>query len=347
MALFPLLIPAAILAGRAIEYLLRDDPVSFPRAQFKQFEVGCSGHGFTIRIELEGAGARTLDGSAILVRPKKDGRYLKSKHEDYADTDGDIVTAGPIRADGQTIAGCAYVPFVAFPDPDARIDLEVAAVKEQGEAIGPAIFEGVQLEGTKFDRRNALAAMSDAAFAAVQLEGSIGRSHAAAAREALAEAWKLDRHGLEVLRRDLKRAASTPLGSPWFDPGRLATDIGDELSGEDRTKAIHMLYRVAAANGPLKPRTDAFLQQIGLLLSVGETDLLSVREAFGVFIHFATLGLSPNATLDEIKRAYWRAAKECHPDAVRHLDSRQRAAAEERFRRITVAYDSLRAAHAK
>jgi uncharacterized tellurite resistance protein B-like protein len=348
MALFPLLIPVAIFAaGKAIEYLTRDDPVSFPRAKFQQFEVGSSGHGLTILIELEGSGARALDGSIILVRPKQDGRYIQSRHEEYADKDGDIVTGGPIRADGQSVVGRAYIPFVAFPDPDVRVDLEVGAVKDQGNAIGPALFEGVQLEATKFDRRHVLAAMSDAAFAAVQMEGSIEQSHAKAAREALTEAWQLDKYGLEVLRRNLKRAASTPLGSPWFDPGRLATDIGDELTGDDRIKAIRMLYRVAAAQGPIKSQADEFLQHLGRLLSIAEADLLALREVFVVSTHFATLGLRPSATLDEVKRAYRQAVKECHPDVVRHLDSRQRAEAEERFRRITLAYDSLMAPQSK
>jgi uncharacterized tellurite resistance protein B-like protein len=348
MALFQLLIPVAIFAaGKAIEYLTQDDPVSFPRARFRQFEVGSSGHGLTIFVELEGSGARALDGSILLVRPKRGGRYIKSRHDEYADKDGDIITDGPIRADGQSVAGRAYIPFVAFTDPDARVDLEVGAVKDQGKGIGPAFFEGVQMEATKFDRRHVLAAMSDAAFAAVQMEGSIEQSHAKAAREALTAAWGLDKYGLEVLRRNLKRAASTPLGSPWFDPARLATDLGDELSGDDRIKAIRMLYQVAAARGPIKSRADDFLQHLGRLLSIAEADLLALREAYVASTHYATLGLPTGATLDEIKSAYRRAAKECHPDRVRHLDSRERAEAEERFRRITAAYVSLMAGQSK
>jgi molecular chaperone DnaJ len=52
--------------------------------------------------------------------------------------------------------------------------------------------------------------------------------------------------------------------------------------------------------------------------------------------HYETLGVSRDASPDEIKRAYRRLARAHHPDANRHD-----ADAEERFKRITHAYDVL------
>lgn len=53
--------------------------------------------------------------------------------------------------------------------------------------------------------------------------------------------------------------------------------------------------------------------------------------------YYAQLGVEPNATEDEIKRAYRRLARELHPDA-----NGGDARAEERFKEVTFAYEVLR-----
>lgn len=56
--------------------------------------------------------------------------------------------------------------------------------------------------------------------------------------------------------------------------------------------------------------------------------------------YYEVLGVSPNATEDQLKKAYRKLAREYHPDQVQGSD-KAKEAAETRFKEISAAYDTL------
>ena len=59
---------------------------------------------------------------------------------------------------------------------------------------------------------------------------------------------------------------------------------------------------------------------------------------------YKILGVSPNATDEEVKKAYREAAMKHHPDKVSHLGEDMRKKAEETFAKVNQAYDKIKAA---
>ncbi|KHJ93306.1 DnaJ domain protein [Oesophagostomum dentatum] len=74
------------------------------------------------------------------------------------------------------------------------------------------------------------------------------------------------------------------------------------------------------------------------LLSVGSTFASSRLASSQTNVdHYAVLGLSPTATLKEIKSAYYKLSKQYHPD--RNRDNKEEAAA--KFHEVSLAYEIL------
>jgi DnaJ like chaperone protein len=56
---------------------------------------------------------------------------------------------------------------------------------------------------------------------------------------------------------------------------------------------------------------------------------------------YETLGVSENASADEIKKAYRKLSMKYHPDKVRHLGEEFQKIAEEKMKEINAAHDYL------
>ena len=58
---------------------------------------------------------------------------------------------------------------------------------------------------------------------------------------------------------------------------------------------------------------------------------------------YKILEIEKSATVEEVKAAYRKMAKKYHPDRVAHLGDEHRKGAEEKFRQVQEAYETLQA----
>jgi DnaJ like chaperone protein len=111
-----------------------------------------------------------------------------------------------------------------------------------------------------------------------------------------------------------------------------------------RLQLMHYLFGVARADTQVADSELQLLNTIGAYLGLNPADFNSIKAMFVKEINSAykILEVEPEATNDEIKKAYREMAFKYHPDKVSHLGEEVHKAAEKKFQQVTAAYDQIK-----
>ena len=122
--------------------------------------------------------------------------------------------------------------------------------------------------------------------------------------------------------------------------GQIAT----YMNYSQRLQLFHYLTQIATADGDFSRQEKSVLEAIGAAIRLNSSDISSVIAMFykDSDSAYAVLGISPSATDDEVKSAYRRMAMKNHPDKVATLGPDVQKAAEEKFRQIQQAYETIK-----
>ena len=125
--------------------------------------------------------------------------------------------------------------------------------------------------------------------------------------------------------------------------------VGDQIASNmnysQRLQLFHYLVQIATSDGIFSKSEKSVLEAIGAVIRLQNSDINSVIAMFykeNDESAYAVLGISPNATDDEVKSAYRRMAMKNHPDKVATLGPEVQKAAEEKFRQIQDAYETIK-----
>jgi len=131
----------------------------------------------------------------------------------------------------------------------------------------------------------------------------------------------------------------------------LLTDFRSSFAYEPRLILFELINQVAFTNQSVSPQELELINNIARYLEISPYDQQSIqsrymsrfREAAADEDRFyATLGLSPGASFEEIKSAYRKLSMQYHPDKVNHLGEEFRKVAEEKMKEINIAYQQLK-----
>ena len=175
--------------------------------------------------------------------------------------------------------------------------------------------------------------------AVANASNGLGRDEVRVVREFFEEGMQYGPDELDLVREALKSARDQP---PSLDEAlRVARE---ELQESELLLLVDALYRLALTDGRLLKPEREVLEQVALGLGLSEEDERSVQALHlgDGASHYERLGLSPDATDEEIKRTFRRLAAAHHPDRVAHLGPGAVAIASETFRDLREAYDALK-----
>lgn len=173
-----------------------------------------------------------------------------------------------------------------------------------------------------------------------------------------------DRLRLDEQARSSARAAFNRGKSPDFDLDREVALFAQASRGHRALHAMFLQTQLAAiaADGEVHPAEHEMLLRIARGLGLSEEEVRRMEAAMRggagagrprdtaaeLESAYATLGLSPDASDDAVRKAYRKLIHEHHPDrlAAKGLPESMRPMAEERSREITTAYDCIKTARA-
>ena len=135
----------------------------------------------------------------------------------------------------------------------------------------------------------------------------------------------------------------------------VCRQIRENTNYATRMHLFDFLYSVAVADDNCSAEEEAVLKTIASQLRISSYDYISIHErhtagrrasssssAAYTKNPYSVLGISDTATNEEVKKAYRRLAMKFHPDKVEGLGEEVKKNAEQQFREINEAYETIK-----
>jgi len=124
----------------------------------------------------------------------------------------------------------------------------------------------------------------------------------------------------------------------------VCNQIRSHVDSSSRLQMMHLLFGVAAADGHVNKEEQGVLQTIASQIGVNERDYISLLSMFvkDGDAAYKILEIEKSANDEEVKKAYRRMAMRYHPDKVHHLGVEFQKNAQEKFRAVNDAYETIK-----
>ena len=127
-----------------------------------------------------------------------------------------------------------------------------------------------------------------------------------------------------------------------FNLYEVCSQIRSCMDYSQRLQLYHYLVSLGACDGLVQKEVD-LLETIANYIGLSKTDSDAIMAQFrpNNDSNYRVLGITQDATDEEVKKAYRRMAIQYHPDKVATLGEDVQKAAEEKFKAISQAYEAI------
>jgi DnaJ like chaperone protein len=129
-----------------------------------------------------------------------------------------------------------------------------------------------------------------------------------------------------------------------YDLREVSGQIGRYMDYASKLELLHFLFGVSMSDGRIHPNEVDVIGQISGFMRISHTDFKSIKAMFikDNYHNYQILEITPDASDDEVKKAYHKMAVKYHPDKVSHLGPDIQKSAKEKFQELNAAYNGIK-----
>lgn len=179
----------------------------------------------------------------------------------------------------------------------------------------------------------------------IQADGKIMHSEMECVRQMLRNSFgqKAVSEGDQILRRLFDRRKQVGDFQWNQELQQACSQIARAMTQEQRLQLLSFLCLIAKADGKVDNTEVVELKRIAIWIGLSESNIDQMLNLGGKTLDeaYKVLGITPDATDEEVKKAYRKMALLHHPDKVATLGEDVRKAAEQKFKEIGEAKDMI------
>ena len=134
---------------------------------------------------------------------------------------------------------------------------------------------------------------------------------------------------------------------PFPSVRSICLEINQCVNHKTRLQILHFLFSIAHSDGHVDPREIELIKKIAKYFWINDNDFSSIQAMLlnktDITNSYAVLGVSKNATNEEIKTAYRKLVKKYHPDRLNNISDDLIELSKKKFQDLQDAYSSIKA----